>query len=381
MNTRRITVNTARTSDVILGRGLVQQVAETWTRPLYLVYDAFLEEQAETLWQRIPPSARLGRLAIPLGESRKTLVTVESVYADWGHHAVTRDVHIVALGGGVLTDLVGYAASTYLRGLSWTAIPTTLLAQVDAAIGGKVAVNTPWGKNLVGSFHLPEAVYIDADWLNSLPLAEWRVGLGEIIKSALIAGDPLYSRLEQGRPPLGTVTDEWQWLIETTATIKVDVVNQDLYESGPRMFLNFGHTVGHALERVVGYGRIQHGAAVAIGSLVALILSETHRGLDSQVRRTVQGWLRDWQLPTRWPASVTFGAIWDALLHDKKARQFGSQWVLLDAVGRPVIVRGLAREQVEAAIERLKDEYGVFELADKSGDREETAPRPTPDMN
>ena len=152
MNTRRITVNTARTSDVILGRGLVRQVAETWTRPLYLVYDAFLEEQAETLWQRIPPSARLGRLAIPLGESRKTLVTVESVYADWGHHAVTRDVHIVALGGGVLTDLVGYAASTYLRGLSWTAIPTTLLAQVDAAIGGKVAVNTPWAKIWLGLF-------------------------------------------------------------------------------------------------------------------------------------------------------------------------------------------------------------------------------------
>lgn len=293
-------------------------------------------------------------LPLSISEAEKTLGKVAEVYAWFGAQGVTRDVVVVALGGGVLTDLVGFAAASYLRGLNWVAVPTSLLGQVDAAIGGKVAVNTAWGKNLVGAFHLPELVVVNSGFLATLPVREWRAGLGEILKSALIRGGWLFERLGSLFLPEGPAQDlgAWEPIIHETAAIKVDLVNQDPFEHGPRMYLNFGHTVGHALENLLGYGALSHGEAVGLGSLVALRLSEEHLGLSPQVRATVLRWMRAWGMPERMPA-VDFEALWQQLYRDKKARASGLTWVLLEAVGRPALVRELPRELVERVVEEL----------------------------
>lgn len=280
----------------------------------------------------------LGAHALAIEESMKSMTSLVQLYGHMADDQVTRDALVVAIGGGVLTDLVGFAAATYLRGLPWVAVPTTLLAQVDAAIGGKVAVNLPAGKNLVGAFHLPHLVYINPELLTSLPADGWRTGLGEVIKSALIAGGPLWQSLSETTPQVGLLNDHWRFIIQVTATIKIEVVNRDMEEQGDRIFLNFGHTLAHALEQTAGYGQWSHGQAVALGSLMALYLSEQYLGLDPTIRQTVQSWLQQWGLPSRLPA-LDYKILEPVLMRDKKARQFGLQWVLLQALGHPLVVR------------------------------------------
>lgn len=291
-------------------------------------------------------------LHLGISEAEKTLSTVGRVYQWLGEKDATRDTLVVALGGGVLTDLTGYAAATYLRGLTWACVPTTLLAQVDASIGGKVGVNTDWGKNLVGAFHLPAVVAVDTRFLTTLPPREWRAGLGEVIKSALIRGGWLYDALNGLQLPSPGTVAEWTNIVAETAAMKVNIVNQDLFETGPRMYLNLGHTVGHALENLLGYGVLTHGEAVGLGTLAALRLSEETLGLSPRVRETVLGWMRAWELPTEMP-KVDFERLWQQLHRDKKARTRGLTWVLLADVGEPRLLTNLERDRVQAVIEEL----------------------------
>lgn len=288
-------------------------------------------------------------LLLPLGEAAKNLESVARVYQWLGEQKTTRDTALVAMGGGVATDLLGFAAATYLRGIRWAALSTTLLGQVDAAIGGKVGVNLPVGKNLVGAFHLPEIVVLDSRFLTTLPDHEWRTGLGEIIKSALIAGDPLYHQVGKLPMPGPSTLAEWQSVIREAATLKVSIVNQDPFESGPRMFLNFGHTIAHALENLWGYGVVSHGEAVSLGTLAALRLSEQVLGLDPAVRTGVEEWIGQWGLPLKIPQPIDFDALWEQLHRDKKARAQGLTWVLLKRPGSPQLVSGLGRGLVEEA--------------------------------
>jgi 3-dehydroquinate synthase len=343
-----ITTVQQRTSKILIGDGWAKSAAAVGGRRV-LVFDHHLPQWAAEVRRLVPVDAAL---ALPVSEAEKSLHTLEIVYQWLGEQGVTRDVVVVALGGGVLTDLVGFAAATYLRGLRWIAIPTTLLAQVDAAIGGKVAVNTAFGKNLLGAFHLPEIVAVDLRFLTTLPLLEWRAGLGEVIKSALIRGGWLYEALGHLTLPEGPFLREWEPVIAETARIKVDIVNQDLYESGPRMFLNLGHTVGHALENYLGYGSLTHGEAVGLGTLAALRLSELLCGLPETVRHTVMGWLNAWGLPTRMPA-LDFDTFWRQLHRDKKARSEGLTWVLLEAIGQPVLVKNISRDTVHQVLSEL----------------------------
>jgi 3-dehydroquinate synthase len=343
----QITASATTQSEILFDADWRVRLRQFGTRRLIVADEAVLAQA-----QQLAQSVRAEQvLSVPMSEDAKTLNTVSQVYAWLGQANVTRDTVVVALGGGVCTDLVGYAAATYLRGLSWVAVPTSLLAQVDAAIGGKVGVNTDWGKNLVGAFHLPRFVVVDADFLSTLPSRQWRAGLGEVMKSALIAGGWLYEHLDSvNLIDVGA----WREIIYHTVKVKVDIVNQDLYEEGPRMFLNFGHTVGHALENLLGYGTLTHGEAVGFGSLVALSLSERVRGLTKDVRQKVVSWMEHWGLPTRLPP-VEFAPLWEQMHRDKKARVVGLTWVLLDRVGSPCLVKNLPQEVVREAVAELWD--------------------------
>lgn len=321
--------------------------------PILVVADQSVAEYAQSLANAMVRADRqVGLITLELSEARKSLPTVATVYEEMVRRHLTRDSLVVAVGGGVLTDLAGYAASTYLRGIGWIAVPTTLLGQVDAAIGGKVAVNLETGKNLVGAFCLPRAVLLDAAPLATLPVDEWKVGLGEVVKSALIAGGWLWQRLSQPLPVVGQVSADWLDLIAHTAAIKVDIVNRDPWEERERMYLNFGHTLAHVLEQLSGYRQLRHGEAVGLGTLAALYLSEAQLGLDRRIRQQVLEWLRAWELPVS-VEGLTYEAVEPVLLRDKKARGFGLQWILLKGVGVPEIVANIEPAQIREALSTI----------------------------
>jgi len=258
------------------------------------------------------------------GEEAKSLGAVERL---WRELRIGRDGTIVAFGGGCTTDAAGFAAATYLRGVPWVAVPTTLVGQVDAAIGGKTAVNLPEGKNLVGAFHWPERTAIDPALLGTLPESERRGGMAEVVKTGLLAGEPLWELPD----------DE---LVRRCAAYKAAVCLRDPYERGERAVLNLGHTFAHALEAAGGYSGPSHGEAVALGLLAALRLS----GVDTAPVEQVL-------LPQ--PVRVDRDAAWAALARDKKSVNGRPRLVLLEAPGKPVTDVELPERQVRAALDAL----------------------------
>jgi len=258
------------------------------------------------------------------GEEAKSLGAVERI---WRELRVGRDGMIVAFGGGCTTDAAGFAAATYLRGVPWVAVPTTLIGQVDAAIGGKTAVNLPEGKNLVGAFHWPVQTVIDPALLETLPERERLAGMAEVVKTGLLAGEPLWEL------PLPE-------LVRRCAAYKAAVCLRDPHEHGERAALNLGHTFAHALESAAGYEGLNHGEAVALGLLAALRLS----GLETSAVEEV--------LEPR-PVRVDREAAWAALARDKKGRNGKTRLVLLEAPGAPVTGVELPEERVRAALDEL----------------------------
>jgi shikimate kinase/3-dehydroquinate synthase len=262
--------------------------------------------------------------ALRPGEEAKSLGVVERL---WRELSVGRDGTIIAFGGGCTTDAAGFAAATYLRGISWIAVPTTLVGQVDAAIGGKTAVNLPEGKNLVGAFHWPELTVIDPLLLETLPEAERRAGMAEVLKTGLLAGEPFWELPDAE-------------LVRRCAAYKAAVCLRDPDEHGERAVLNLGHTFAHALEAAGGYAGVTHGQAVALGLLAALRLS----GLETAV-------VEETLAPE--PVRVDRDAAWAALARDKKARDGKPRLVLLEEPGKPVTGVELPKEQVRAALDEL----------------------------
>jgi shikimate kinase / 3-dehydroquinate synthase len=260
---------------------------------------------------------------IPAGEAAKQVAVADGLWRDL---RIGRDGALVALGGGTTTDLAGFVAATYLRGIPWVAVPTTLVGQVDAAIGGKTGIDVPGGKNLVGAFHFPAAVLIDPDVLDTLPGEERRRGMAEVVKTGLLAGKPLWELPE----------DE---MVRACAAFKCAVVLSDPYERGRRAILNLGHTFGHALEAASEYA-LAHGDAVALGLLAALRLS----GQPTDVVEEVLG-------PE--PARVDRDAAWAALKRDKKAADGRTRLVLLRAPGEPEHGVELPDAEVRAALDAL----------------------------
>ncbi len=293
--------------------------------PVALVTD----ETVASLYGERAERALGARLAsthlLPAGEAAKALSTCERLWHELG---LDRGGTIVALGGGCVTDVAGFAASVYLRGIAWVAVPTTLVGQVDAAIGGKTGIDLPQGKNLVGSFHWPARTIIDPALLATLPSREYRGGLAEVVKTGLLAGERLWEL-----PP--------RELVRRCAAFKAAVSLRDPRETGERAILNLGHTFAHALEAASGYA-LPHGQAVALGLLAALRLS----GLEEEAR------LVEETLRPR-PVAVDRERAWAALLRDKKGRGGRPRLVLLEAPGKPRYGVEVPEEEVRRALEAL----------------------------
>ena len=270
-------------------------------------------------------------LARPVSEVRKSLAEVEAICEVLSARGIQRDGFVVAVGGGVLTDLAGLAAALYLRGVPWVSVPTTLLAQVDAGLGGKTGANLRSGKNLIGAFHQPRLVVCDPDLLATLPLRERWSGLAEVVKCALLEGGALLERCEQDLEKAAAGDAQALLpLIEGAVRLKARIVAGDEREGGARAFLNLGHTVGHALEAATQYAHFTHGEAVALGLRGALAISplrERDRAL-SLVRRLQFG------VDCKLGAAQREAAL-QAMTRDKKARGGQVRFVLLDGIGAP----------------------------------------------
>jgi shikimate kinase/3-dehydroquinate synthase len=295
------------------------------------------------------PAGTAGRLELAAGEAAKSvagLVRLWRAFADAGLER--RDV-VVAAGGGTVTDVAGFAAATFRRGLAWIAVPTTLVGQLDAAIGGKTGVNVA-AKNDVGAFHLPEAVLANPELLATLPPREWAAGFAEAVKTGLLAGADLHRRCLAWGSGIGTTAERVE-LVRRAAAYKARVVAEDPHERGVRAVLNLGHTIGHAVEAAAGYGTLLHGEAVAIGLSAALWLSVEVRGLDPAVLAETEAALTRAGLPVRAPG-VGAAAVREALGADKKRARGRVLMVLLDAVGAPVFGVDPGDDLVRAAVER-----------------------------
>ena len=326
--------------DVIVGHRLAGQVPGlvSGARVVAVVRAAALADIAAPVTEALTAAGHEVReITIPAGEQAKSLSALADLWDALAGAGIDRRDAVVAVGGGATTDVVGFAAATWLRGVRVVHVPTTLLAMVDAAVGGKTAINTATGKNLVGAFHNPAGVVVDLDTLATLPPGEWVNGMAEIVKAGFIADAKILELIEAdidgARRADGPHTRE---LIERSIMVKVDVVSRDLREAGPREALNYGHTLGHAIELVEEF-RLPHGHAVSIGMVFAAALSRVTVGLDDTVVERHRQILDALGLPTRFRPDA-FSELLAAMQHDKKARAGRLRFVVLEDLGRPVVV-------------------------------------------
>jgi 3-dehydroquinate synthase len=272
-------------------------------------------------------------IKLPDGESFKTMASVESVIDSLVSSQANRDTTVIALGGGVIGDIAGFAAACYMRGVAFIQVPTTLLAQVDSSVGGKTGVNHPDGKNLIGAFHQPRLVIIDTDTLATLPDREFRAGLAEVIKHGAIADAGYFEWLETNMDALlardnGTLVHA----IHRSCEIKAAVVSEDEKEQGKRALLNFGHTFAHAIENCLGYGEWLHGEAVAAGMIMAAELSEIDETETERIRNLVAAA----GLPVT-PPEIAVDGLRAAMDMDKKVQQKQLRFVLLKSIGHAFV--------------------------------------------
>ena len=287
---------------------------------------------------------------LPAGESAKTIAVARQAWLRLAELGVERGDVVVGLGGGAATDTAGFVAATYLRGVPWISVPTSLTGMVDAGIGGKTGVDLPQAKNAVGAFHQAEWVVSDPAVLETLPVREWASQFAEVIKTGLLAGGRLWKLVTEWEPGRGSPEARLE-LIRRCAAYKVKVVAQDPQEQGLRAVLNLGHSIGHALETATGYRAYSHGEAVAIGLLPALWLSSRVCGLDPQVEEQVRELLQRHGLPTA-ARNVSPDAVLEAMSHDKKVRAGRVRFALLEAVGAPVFGVDPGDDLIREAIDR-----------------------------
>jgi shikimate kinase / 3-dehydroquinate synthase len=287
-----------------------------------------------------------GRAEIEVGEAAKTLANTEKVLREMSRSGVTREDHVVALGGGVVGDLAGLVAHLYQRGVPVVQVPTTLVAQVDSAYGGKTGVDLPEGKNYAGAFQQPAAVLVDTDTLATLPPDELAAGFVEVLKTGLLAGGSLWERvrsLERLDPA------ELDDVVFACARYKCGIVAADELDTGLRNVLNLGHTVGHAIESATGYTAYRHGEAVGLGLLAALRLSDA-----PALRDEVETILTRHGLPTQLEVPIEVDAVMEALGRDKKRTAAGVGFVLLNEPGAPRIGQLVDPAKVESAVKELQ---------------------------
>jgi 3-dehydroquinate synthase len=348
----RIAVGGERPYDVVIGAGVQAELPSLigpGARTVVVIHAAGLAGLARQVLDALAGAGyRVQAEAVPDGEAAKDISVAAGLWSRLAAAGVGRTDAIVAVGGGAVTDLAGFVAATWLRGVAIVLVPTTLLAMTDAAVGGKTAVNTAEGKNLVGAFHSPAGVLADVTALAGLPPAEYVSGLAEVIKAGFIA-DPVILDLIESDPaaaakPGGAHERE---LIERAVAMKAAVVSADLREAGQREMLNYGHTLGHAIERAEDYS-IRHGEAVSIGMCFAAALARLAGRLDDATAARHREILTAVGLPVRYQ-----GAPWPrlraAMAVDKKTRAAELRFVVLDGLARPGILAGPPEELLEQA--------------------------------
>ncbi len=337
----------ARSYPIVIGRGLLGGEAD-WSSyvrgPSCLIVsnETVAPLYADALAASIPGKS-VETVVLPDGEEHKTTDTVATVIDGLVASGSNRDVTIIALGGGVVGDIAGFAAACYMRGVAFVQVPTTLLAQVDSSVGGKTGVNHPGGKNLIGAFHQPQLVLIDTDTLSTLPEREVRAGLAEVIKHAAIVDEDYFGWLEANLAAV--LNGEPSALAHTIARsceIKAAVVAEDEREQGRRALLNYGHTFGHAIENTVGYGQWLHGEAVAVGMLLAAELSGLDRAQAGRLRRLVEAA----GLPTDL-GDIDRESVQSAMQLDKKVLHNQLRFVLLRRLGEAYVSADVPSARVE----------------------------------
>jgi 3-dehydroquinate synthase len=351
-DTRSITVELGeRSYPIVIGSGLLGGgfdlatlvagpdclvVTNETVEPLYL--SALVENLA---------GKQVSAISLADGEAYKTLETVEDILDTLVEHGANRDTTLVALGGGVVGDITGFAAACYMRGVDFIQVPTTLLAQVDSSVGGKTGVNHASGKNLIGAFHQPRAVLIDTDTLDTLPDREFRAGLAEVIKYGAIVDAGFFAWLEGNIDALlAREADALAVAIRRSCELKAEIVAEDERESGRRAILNFGHTFGHAIERCQGYGEWLHGEAVAAGMLMAVRLGQG----DGATAERLEALLQRSGLPTR-PPRIAPGDLLGAMGMDKKVQQKQLRFVLLRELGDAFVTSDYDAARLDAVLE------------------------------
>ena len=291
---------------------------------------------------------------LPDGEQYKTLETLDAVFTGLLERRFNRRCTLLALGGGVIGDITGFAAACYQRGVAFLQIPTTLLAQVDSSVGGKTGVNHPLGKNMIGAFHQPGCVVIDTDTLDTLDQRQLSAGLAEVIKYGLIHDAGFFVWLEQNIDRLmDRDKPSLAYAIERSCTIKAEIVAADERESGRRALLNLGHTFGHAIETGTGYGNWLHGEAVATGMLMAADLSARHQWLPGPDVVRIENLLRRADLPTSPPETMDEARFMELMAVDKKVVDGGIRLVLLKAIGSAVVSGEFSAELLSQTLSRV----------------------------
>jgi 3-dehydroquinate synthase len=313
--------------------GKVAFVTNTTLAPLY----------GDKLRKSVPNSVVI---TVPDGEQHKTLDTVRTLYDSFLAAGLDRKAVIVAFGGGVIGDMVGFAAATYLRGVAFVQIPTSLLSMVDASVGGKVGVDLPQGKNLIGAFKQPELVIIDTDVLNTLPDVEWRCGVAEVVKAGLLRDTSLLDAKLYTR-------ENAVEFISKAVKFKVDIVQEDPYENGIRATLNLGHTFGHAVEAVSQF-QWRHGEAVALGLVAAARLSQVHGLCEPNLPYRVENLIKSLGLPTRYK-NYASADIRAAMNTDKKRSAGKIRFILLRSPGDPVIVGDVPDAKIISVLDSLRE--------------------------
>jgi 3-dehydroquinate synthase len=352
----RITVGGERPYDVVVGDGVLGELpglaAKRGRRgdgAVAVIHAAGLGKLAAQARAALTAAGhRVHVASVPDGEAAKDIAVAARLWSWLAGNQIGRTDCVVGIGGGAACDLAGFVAASWLRGVRVVLVPTTLLGMVDAAIGGKTAVDIPEGKNLVGAFHPPAGVLADLATLRTLPRREYVSGLAEVIKAGFIA-DPVILDLVEAGPEQATRPDgkPARELAERAIRVKAAVVAQDLRESGPREFLNYGHTLGHAIERVEEF-RFRHGEAVAIGMVYAATLGELAGRLDPRTTARHRAVLDSVGLPTRYDGGAWPG-LRAAMAVDKKARASRLRFVVLDGLARPGILAAPAEDLLERA--------------------------------
>jgi 3-dehydroquinate synthase len=346
----------SKTYPIYLGEGIIDQVAKLLPdvySSFFIVTDAvlaplYLERVEEALHSVAPVYTAI----VPSGEGSKSFDVYKNLLDQLLKLNLDRKCCVIALGGGVIGDLAGFVAATYLRGVGFIQMPTTLLAH-DSSVGGKVGINHEKGKNLIGAFYNPDAVLYETTFLTSLPDREWRSGFSELIKHSFLDSVAFFEELKSAIPNFEKLKAETVTpFLRRGIGVKAAIVEEDEQEQGKRAYLNFGHTLGHALEKEAGYGTLTHGEGVAIGMCFALQLSEAVFKVTLPNKDLVE-WLKALSLPTTIPETLSSHRLIDGMKRDKKRKGEVIRFVLLRSVGDPTLVE-IPEDQLFDQLERFR---------------------------